>query len=85
MQVNGFNSANYEQQAREVQNIVSQQNSTTLNTQSVIQAEVLKDTTNGSDGLQREMMTLIANTQPEIAARETARRQLSQGYLDVKV
>lgn len=52
--------------------------------QKEIQKEMLKDSM-GADGLQKQLLSLISQSQPQSSVQNTAQNQIQRGYLDIKV
>jgi hypothetical protein len=65
----------------EYQTTINQQNSVQNN----LQKDVLKEATNGSSSAPKQMLQLLAATQPLAQIQSTAQNQLSKGYLDIKI
>ena len=79
MKIDGENNAQMRQV--EYQASVNQQNSV----QSNLQKDVLKEAVNGNSSAPKQMLQLLAATQPLAQIQSTAQNQLSKGYLDIKI
>lgn len=55
-----------------------------MTVQNEVQKEILKDTA-GAHSLPKQLITLISSNQPQQSVQETAKNQISRGFLDVKV
>jgi hypothetical protein len=54
--------------------------------QNEIQKEVLKDAVGaGPESTQKQLLALLANTQPQESIQQTAQNQIKKGYLDIRV
>ncbi len=49
------------------------------------QQDVAKESINGSHGIQRQMLQLLANQQPLTQIQHVAQNQINKGYLDIKI
>lgn len=52
--------------------------------QKQLQQEMLKDSM-GTDGFQKQLLSLISSSQPTASVQQTAQNQLQKGYLDIKI
>jgi hypothetical protein len=55
------------------------------NVQQSINEQMLREATNGNSSPNKAMMQLLMSVQPQKQIQNTARNQISKGYLDVKV
>jgi hypothetical protein len=57
-----------------------------ITVQNEIQKEVLKDTLGSDAGsTQKQLLAMLANTQPQDSIQKTAQNQIKKGYLDIRV
>ena len=55
-----------------------------LTIQHEVQKEVLKETMSG-EGIQKQLLAMMASSQPQQSVQATAQNQISRGFLDIKV
>lgn len=76
-----INSTKYEDKLYEKQLRQTQENPTP---QKLVQTEIQRDVIKGSSSLQKELLSIISANQ-EAKVQRTAKEQIKNGYLDVKV
>jgi hypothetical protein len=79
MTINAENNAQMKQV--EYQASLNQQGSV----QNTLQKDVLKEAVNGNSSSPKQMIQLLAATQPLAQIQSTAKNQISKGFLDIKI
>ena len=54
-----------------------------LTVQNELQKDVLKDTMDGN--VQKQLLQMLANTQPPQQIRQVAQTQINKGFLDIRI